>query len=353
MNPWIAFVKEWVKENGGTYSQAIKDPRVSEAYKRIQRQSSTQQVARNVAQGKLSDIAEKAKAIPPKPKPLPKSSAVKAVFDSPYVRQKIMAFKPSIEEINRRRGKKKEAQQQLSAVAGKQMIDEGKDFDEVYGQTRWDVRRYVRLGQIYNFVVDVIDGDNFYSTDNDPDEELEELRKLLNKIEPLFKRPPAMSLFDFEIEFEEVGVEVEIGDPDEDENPEFYSFDDTAKGKIQEEVDIAEQLYEELSPEEIKKRKVQRERKDAQKKLETIANRQQSKDKKIYDKKLAAAKPKRDETQKSLRNIARVQMRNEAQQRAEATQPIRDTAQAELAALAQAQKPKKSRPAPVRRPKSK
>ena len=125
MNPWITFVKEWVKENNVPYSQAIKDPRVSEAYKRIQRQSSTQQVARNVAQGKLSDIAEKAKAMPPKPrvlaveevKPLPKSSAVKAVFDSPYVRQKIMAFKPSIEEIERRREAKKDAQSDLADIA--------------------------------------------------------------------------------------------------------------------------------------------------------------------------------------------------------------------------------------------
>lgn len=96
MNPWITFVKEWVKENNIPYSQAIKDPRVSEAYKR----GKTQTVARNVAQGKLSDIAAKAKAMPPKPKVLaveevkPTRSAAQQVFDNPDLMKMIEDAKP-------------------------------------------------------------------------------------------------------------------------------------------------------------------------------------------------------------------------------------------------------------------
>lgn len=94
MNPWIAFVKEWVKENNIPYSQAIKDPRVSEAYKR----GKTQTVARNVAQGKLSDIAAKAKAMPPKVLAVeevkPTRSAAQQVFDNPDLIKMIEDAKP-------------------------------------------------------------------------------------------------------------------------------------------------------------------------------------------------------------------------------------------------------------------
>lgn len=91
-NPWIIFVKEWVKENNMPYSQAIKDPRVQEAYKR----GKTQQVARNVSQGKLSDIAAKAKALPPKspPKAPPRYSAAQQVFDNPDLMKMINDAKP-------------------------------------------------------------------------------------------------------------------------------------------------------------------------------------------------------------------------------------------------------------------
>jgi hypothetical protein len=88
-NPWITFVKEWIKENDMPYSQAIKDPRVQEAYKR----GKTQTIARNVAQGKLSDIASKAKVLPPKAQPQPRSAAQR-VFDNPDLMKIINDAKP-------------------------------------------------------------------------------------------------------------------------------------------------------------------------------------------------------------------------------------------------------------------
>ena len=262
MNPWITFVKEWVKENNVPYSQAIKDPRVSDAYKRMKRQSDTQQVARNVSQGKLADIAAKAKAMPPKPKPLPPSSAVKAVFDSPYVRQKIMAFKPSVEEIERRRQKKKDTQLELADTATKQMIRQGIPYEEIFGQTREDTRKFVSLVEVMEEVNNIMYGLDDYAfseSDNDPNKQIKQLEDLIKKLRPLFKRDPIDTVDGiYTVDFDSIGIQVDYdSDREEDideETGEVYPptqyafFTDEAKKEMKEWVDIAKNLYKNIHP---------------------------------------------------------------------------------------------------------
>jgi len=392
-NAWVTFVKEWVKENNIPYSQAVKDPRVSEAYK----QSKTQTVARNVAQGKLSDIAERAKAMPPKAMPPKAPLPVRQVFDNPDIRKMIFDYKITPSEVESRKTKKALAKTDLESIATKQMRQQRIPYKEIFGQDTLETRTFVSLVEVIEMVNKLYDvsSDYFLSeSDNDPTKQIGQLENLIKKLRPLFRRDPIGHVDGlYDVDFDSIGIQVDYDsdreeDIDEDTGevypPTQYAFfTDEAKKEMKEWVDLAKELYKHIDPVAKAKRLAQerekeqkQKRDDAQYDLRRIAKRQLNKEKEVrnerynaqsflqaraeeqkyadlqpYRDKLAAAKPKRDAAQKSLRNIARVQMRNEAQQRAEATQPIRDTTQSQLAALAKAQKVKQSRPAPVRRGK--
>lgn len=406
-NPWVTFVKEWVKENNIPYSQAIKDPRVSEGYKR----SKTQTVARNVAQGKLSDIAERAKAMPPKAKaPLP----VRQVFNNPDIRNLIFDYKIKPPEVASRKAKKAIAKTDLESIANKafeqqnrqiaaqeslketadtqivtQMRRSGASNEDIYGFDLKFMRAWAKEEILLRYLKRIMNGtfdygdQEYYFVDGeyDPIDEIEEWDKGVKKLRSLFKRNPYIgNKFKLPISFEDIGIQESTDDENDDEAI-YFSFDDDAEKIIRKHVKKVKELYQENSPEgkaereaeeraeevqEIrdyaygqldnivrgqkeKERNIQKKRNKAQTQLKNIADMEKRNQLAEYRDKLAAAKPKRDAAQRSLRNYARVQMRNEAQQRADATQPIRDTTQSQLAALAKAQKAKQSRPAPVRR----
>jgi hypothetical protein len=427
-SPWITFVKQWSKDNDVPYSQAIKDKRVSEEYQRLQRQSKdmTQQVTRNVAQGKLMDIAERAKALPPKPPPLPRSSAVKAVFDNPYTRKKIFDFKITPRQIARRKDEKQFAQQDLAKIGRKaqdtetaKMLASGMTYQQVFGQSEENVDQYtkfLRVLDMHKNYEKYVERDEQYLMENEnkPKDELSELQSLVKKLAPKFKRQPTENMIaEMGIDLENVGLETveywdddaevydEDGEPllDEDGDTQygvlekFLTYTDEAGQEMQEWVDEANELNDEL-------RNYDDVRQEAFEGLKTIADKAQDvlEERDIMQENLSLRaehnarirnvirgleqedqlsvigenakymKEKRDEaqeslmdivskmrenqrnqkdTQRSLRNTARVQIRKEVQEK-------RDEAQdqlSNLASLAQLQQMavKKPRPEPVRR----
>jgi hypothetical protein len=428
-SPWITFVKQWSKDNDVPYSQAIKDKRVSEEYQRLQRQSKdmTQQVTRNVAQGKLMDIAERAKALPPKPPkppPLPRSSAVKAVFDNPYTRKKIFDFKLTPRQIARRKDEKQFAQQDLAKIGRKaqdtktaQMLASGMTYQQVFGQSEENVDQYTKFLRVLdmhdNYEKYVEDDEEYLlENDNNPEDERSELRSLVKKLAPKFKRQPTENMIaEMGIDLENVGLETveywndgaevydEDGEPLLDEYGDkqygvlekFVTYTDEAAREMQEWVDVANELNDEL-------RNYDDERQEAFEGLKTIGDKakdaleerdleqenlsimgqnakyvKQQRDleqenlgvegrnaqyiTKIRDKaqeslmdivsKMRENQREQKDAQRSLRNIARVQIRKEVQEK-------RDEAQdqlSNLASLAQLQQMavKKPRPEPVRR----